>query len=114
MPFLILPMEIINNILILLSVNDLIELFKTCRITNKYIYIYLKCNICNLKIKKKQDIYNFKNCSECKETVCKNCQTFCNNYDFCDNIYCEYCLVTDLCEECYEILKNSSDEEDEI
>lgn len=108
-----LPAEIFTNILKFLSIDDLIELYKTCKITNKYVYINLKCNICNLKINKIKDIYNFKTCHECKEIICKECQSFCG-YEFCDNIYCDYCLVTEICEECDEYLKNSSNEEEDF
>lgn len=113
MSFIILPIEIIlDKILILLSINDLLEFSKTCRSANEYVFIYLKCNNCKYKIQEKQDIYKFKTCRECKKLICRNCQTFCNNYEYCDNIFCEDCLVTEICEECEEYLQNTASDED--
>lgn len=114
MSFLKLPIEIfINDILILLSINDLIEFSRISKTTNEYINVYLKCNNCNMKIKKKKDIYEFKECHECKILICKNCQTACNNYEYCDNTYCEYCLITELCNDCEEFLQNSSNDDED-
>jgi hypothetical protein len=113
MSFIVLPIEIIiDKILILLSINDLVEFSKTCISANEYVLIYLKCNNCKSKIQEKQDIYKFKTCHECKKIICKNCQIFCNNYEYCDNIFCENCLVTELCEECEEYLQNTASDED--
>lgn len=113
MSFLILPIEIIiNNILTLLPIKDLIEFSKICRSTNEYICIYLKCNNCNIKVKKKEDIYKFKICYECNKLICKECQSFCNNYEYCDNIFCDNCLITELCDECEEYYNDVSNDED--
>src|SRR5690349_18853926 len=72
MSFLILPIEvIINNILTLFSINDLIEFSKIYRSTNKYVCIYLKCNNCNTKIQKNEDIYGFEIYRECNKLICK-------------------------------------------
>lgn len=113
MSFLILPNEIISNIFCNLYINDLIELYKSCKVINKYVYNYLKCNICNLKIQNKNDIYNFENCNECREIICQKCQSFCDNYKFCYNIYCIYCLVTETCDDCEEFFNNESNDENE-
>lgn len=110
MSFLVLPTEIIiNNILTLFSINDLIEFSKICRSTNKYVFIYLKCNNCNTKIQKNEDIYNFEICHECNILICKKCQSKCHN---CLDTYCDNCLVTEECYECEEYLNNSSSDED--
>lgn len=108
-----LPIEIfLDKILTLLSLNDLVEFSKTCKSVNEYVFIYLKCANCKYKLQEKKDIYKLKTCHECKKIICKNCQTFCNNYEYCDNIFCDDCLVTELCEECEEYLHiNSSDED---
>lgn len=113
MSFLILPIEIIiNNILTLLSIKELMEFSKISRSTNKYVCIYLKCNNCNIKVQKKEDIYIFKICHECNKLICKKCQSFCNNYEYCDNIFCDDCLITELCDECEEYCQNTSSDED--
>lgn len=113
MPLLVLPIEIIiNNLLTLLSIKDLIEFSKVCKSTNEYTCIYLKCNNCNIKSGKKEDIYNFKICYECNNLICKGCQSFCTNYEYCDNIFCDNCLITELCDECEEYYNDVSNDED--
>lgn len=112
MSFLILPTEIIvNNILIFLSLNDLIEFSNVCKITNNYFILYIKCNNCNSKIHENKCIYGLKECNKCKNIICKDCQTFCSNYEYCDNIFCDECLITELCSDCEDELQNSSNDE---
>lgn len=106
-----LPPEIFINILIHLSIDDLLKLYKTCNNINNFICIYLKCSGCNKKISKYKDIYNFKKCNKCNEIICKNCQNLCKE-ESCNNTYCEYCLVTELCSDCEDYLENSSNEYD--
>lgn len=110
--FLLLPKEIINNILIFFSLNDLLVFSIVCKITNIHVNTYLKCNNCDTKIYKNNYIYKLKECQECKKIICKDCQNLCNNYEYCGNIFCDDCLITELCSDCEDDLQDISNDED--
>lgn len=113
MLFIKLPIEIIlNKILTFLSMNDLIEFSKTCKYANVTICIYLKCNNCNKKIQNNNDLYIFKKCHDCKKIICKSCQSFCNNYEYCENTFCDNCLILETCDSCEEYFQTDTSGED--
>lgn len=116
MLFLSLPQELVENILMYLSLKDLTKYYNICTKTRNQIMKYLKCNICNIELNKNNDISNYFKCLDCNKMFCKGCQKKCLDcseklcirctfFCECDEIICKNCKI--ICQGCREeICKN--------
>lgn len=114
--FKVLPAEIIGRILTYLTIDDLFIFSTACKFLNKCVFIKLKCK-CSSVLQKKQDFFIFRQCYKCKIFLCKNCQLPCNDYNGCENVFCNDCSNNKVCDTCYKCekyLKYNEFDSDEV